>query len=193
MANKKICFSKKIVFSSIYKNITTLSFLILLLLNATAQKTIPLNDNTPVTENGITYSYNITNEKTKAVKGEDYDRFEITVTVINNSGCIKMFPFKINEKGELDNTGTMLAEFKVLNATGKRLTAKSAKLESKKILQTVKIESVTLPNNTNGIVQAVVGYGIKNGEIIKRNIIVIVPKSERPNVMCNAITIPDLL
>jgi hypothetical protein len=170
-----------------------LLLVIIVTTRAKAQKSIPLTENIAVVENGLTYSYVINNEQNKSVKGEDYDRFEITVMIINNSGCNKVFPFKLNEKGELDTEANKLANFTITNATGKRLTSKAAKVDAKKIMQTVKVENIIIPNNPSGIMQATIGYGIKNNETIKRNIIVIVAKGQRPNVICDALHIPDVL
>jgi hypothetical protein len=158
-----------------------------------AQNTFELVENIPINENGLNIGYTIVNEKNKSVKGEDFDRFEIELFVTNKSGANKIFPFKINKVGQIDETDNyILAEFKVKNATGKRLTSKGAKVEPKAIRTLVKIDERLLKNPINkGLVEGVIGYGISNNESVRKTIIVILPKGEKPNVICNTFYLPE--
>jgi hypothetical protein len=158
-----------------------------------AQKIVTLNENETITDNGLEYGYLITNEKNKSVKGEDYDRFELELFVTNKSGCTKVFPFKTNNLGQIsEDNNYILADFNVQNATGKRLTAKSGKVEATALRTMVKVDGiVTQSGNNNGFVQALIGYGIRNNAYLKKNIIVIIPKGERPKITCKTMYLPE--
>lgn len=156
-----------------------------------AQSTVNLTENTPVTNNGLEYGYTIKNESNKSVKGEDFDRYVVELYVTNKSGCQKIIPLQFDKEGKIDDDKNTIAEFNVINATGKRLTSKKGKIAAKKITQTVKVD-VPIPGNVEGITQATLGFGIKNGESITSSIIVIVPKGQRPNVTGKLNFIPDI-
>src|SRR5258705_2666460 len=92
-----------------------------------SQQVVDLEQGKPYGYNGLEYGYYITNEQSKEVKGEDYERYEINLTVTNNSGCLKLIPLKSNWSGSTGSTNSqddvMIAEFNCTNATGKRLTS----------------------------------------------------------------------
>jgi hypothetical protein len=170
------------------KKYLVLALAFLFQLSTMAQKVVELTENTPVTENDLEYGFFITNEKNKSVKGEDYDRFELELYVNNKSSCIKIFPFKTNNLGQIDdNASYILADFTVQNATGKRLTSKSGKVEAQPWYTMVKA------NNQATVTQGMVGYAIKIGQSLTKKIIVIVPKGERPKINCKMSYIPQLL
>ena len=148
-----------------------------------AQSVVDLNENEGYKDNGLEYGYYISNESNKSVKGEDYDRYEVVLYVNNKSGCIKMIPFRtsvLNSSSE----ETVLADFTIKNATGKRLTAKSGKVNAKPFYAYVKLNDGTKVN-------AQAGYAVKNGESITNKIIVIVEKGQKPKVNCRLVYIPD--
>src|SRR6478672_8402253 len=84
--------------------------------SANSQQVIELQENTPYQYNGLEFGYFITNEKSKEVKGEDYDRFELNLYVSNKSGSIKLFPFTTGTPQ--DEEEIAIAEFSCKNATG---------------------------------------------------------------------------
>ncbi len=180
-----IIFTKKLMKKLIFTIAVAITYI-----NGIAQKTHLLQENIFVVENGLNYGYTIKSERTKEVKGEEYDRFEIEVLVTNNSGCNKSFPLQLKEGKLLTNT-IKLAEFSVKNATGKRLTSKGAKIEAEKIMQLVKVEQVQIAGNNEGIVNAVIGFGVRNAQTIRKTLTVIVPKGQRPDVTCTSFNIPD--
>jgi hypothetical protein len=156
-----------------------------------AQQIIELQENTPYSYNGLEYGYFITNEKSKEVKGDDYDRYEINLYVMNKSGGIKLFPFTSNSvQSEEEVT---VAEFSCRNATGKRLTAKNGKVNAMPWFTQVKVNDDTPGSKSKyKFINAQVGYAIKNGQTISNKIIVIVPKGERPKLTCRTVYFPEV-
>ena len=162
------------------KLIFTLSIGAIASLGAWAQGQYDLAENDPVIVNGIEYGFNIRNERKKEVKDEEYNRFEITVYTTNKSGCTKlMFPKQTLFGLENQNK---LADFDCLNATGKRLTSKTASISAKPFYApyttTIKGSDGKDVSNT---VSVQVGHAFRNGESLTSNFIVIVPQGERPN------------
>ncbi len=154
--------------------------------NAFAQL-IDLQEKQTVTENGFEYGYLIKNEQTKSVKGDEYSRYEITLFITNKSGCTKLYENReksmITERG-----GNKLAIFDCLNATGKRLTAKTASVDAKDFYASAKFKIGDKEETRN----AKVGFVFRNGETLRNNIIVIVPLNERPKISCNINSLLEL-
>lgn len=157
------------------------------------QQVVNLAENTPYAYNGLDYGYYITNEKNKEVKGEDYDRFEIELYVTNKSGCTKIIPFRsFSQSGASSGSDDVLvAQFNCTNATGKRLTAKSGKVEAKPFYTQIKVYDENAQSKYR-MTNAQIGYAIRNGQTISSRIIVIVPKGERPSFNCKIIYLPEL-
>jgi hypothetical protein len=134
----------------------------------------------PATVNGIEYGYAIRNESKKDVGNKGtFSRYEITVYVANKSGCTKlMFP-KQTAFG-LQNQD-LLANFDCQNATGARMTSKSATVRARPFM----VPYSTTTKNAEGktvttTVQVQAGHILDNGETISDNIIVLVPDGELP-------------
>ena len=145
-----------------------------------------IDENKPVVVNGIEYGYTIRNEQTKSAKGEEYGRFELTLYATNQSGCTKLYSDRNSFlSGDALN---LIASFNCTNANGKRLTAKSGTVKARDFYVNAKV-------NENGkeVSQSVkAGYIFRNGETIKNNIIVLVPKGERPVINCAPNNLPEL-
>ncbi len=160
-----------------------------------AQQVVDLQDNIPYEYNGLQYGYYITNETSKEVKGENYDRYEVNLYVTNKNNCIKMIPLSYNSPGSSGSgSGTaevQLAEFSCTNATGKRLTAKKGSVAAKPWYTNVRIPDETTKEKYK-TVYAQVGYAIRSGQTFSTRIIVIVPKGEKPKLNCRLIYIPDV-
>jgi len=157
---------------------------------SSAQQVEELTEGTPAENNGLKYSFYITNEKNKEIKGEDFDRYEVEISVTNNSGCMKILPLRSG-----GNTGSkdevVIAEFNCVNATGKRLTAKKGTVAARPWYTTVRVPDETVRDKYR-MMNAQVGYAIRIGQTISSRIIVIVPKGERPKFNCRMIYIPEL-
>ncbi len=155
-----------------------------------AQSSYNLEEGKPFVLNGLEYGYEIRNERKKGIKKEEFDRFEINAFVINKSGCIKlMFPKqKLLGLDYLD----VMAEFDCINATGKRLTSKSAKVKAREFntpytYTTKGADGKDFRNN----VTVRVGNMLKNGETIYNNFTVILPEGERPNMKVRIIDVEE--
>ncbi len=165
------------------QKITLFLLLVTVFYNGNAQAVADLTENTPYKNNGLEYGFYVSNERSKEVKGEDYERYEVILYVNNNSSCAKIIPMRNSLLGT-NSDETLLADFTVKNATGKRLTAKSGKLNAKPWYTQVKLSDGTK-------VQAQAGYILRIGESITNKIIVIVPKGERPNINCRMVNIQE--
>ena len=159
-----------------------------------AQQVVNLEEGSSYSQNGLEYGYYISNESSKEVKGEDYERYEINLTVTNNSGCLKLIPFKAGWNGSGSTTSeddVMIAEFNCTNATGKRLTAKKGSVKAKPWYSNVRIPDESTKDKYKTI-HAQVGYALRNGQTATTRIIVIVSKGERPKVNCRIIYFPEV-
>ena len=161
-------------------------------ITAISQQIVELEENTPYTYNGLEYGYYISNEASKEVKGEDYERYEINIYVINKSGCVKMMPLRSGSSSSSSSKDeVMIAEFNCKNATGKRLTAKKGAVAAKPWYVTARVPDETSKDKFKNI-NAQVGYAIRNGQTLTTRVIVIVPKGEQPVVNCRIIYLPDI-
>lgn len=158
-----------------------LSFLIVVFLFsfcANAQVT-QLEEKKTETYNGIELGYYIRNEQEKTVKDEEYSRFEITFYAINKSGCSKIFLDRASISSSQEQA-SLIVSFSCLNANGKRFTSKGASVKAKEFYINVKVKEDGKDVNRS----AKAGYIFRNGETLSNNIIVLVPKGERPKVQC---------
>jgi hypothetical protein len=175
----------------------TVSLLAIILFGLTlnAQQVVNLEEGKPNAYNGLEYGYYISNERSKEVKGEDYERYEISLTVTNNSGCLKLIPFKSGWTASTGSTSSedevMIAEFNCTNATGKRLTSKKGAVSAKPWYSNVRIPDESTKDKYKTI-SAQVGYALRNGQTVTSRIIVIVPKGERPKMNCRIIYLPEV-
>lgn len=150
--------------------------------NSFSQNSFDLEEGKPYLYNGIEYGFEIRNERKKDIKKEEFARYEIRAYITNKSGCTKlMFPRQTLLLG-LDYQDVM-AEFDCLNATGKRLTAKSAKVKAREFTApytytTKGTDGKDIRNN----VSVRVGNMLKNNETIYNNFTVILENGERPNM-----------
>jgi hypothetical protein len=153
--------------------------------SAQAQLT-DLEEKKSVTIDGIEYGYIIKNEQTKAAKGEEYGRFEITLYATNKSGCTKLFADRSSAYSS--DAANLLATYNCVNANGKRLTAKSGMVKARDFNVNVKMKEGD--KDVTRWVKA--GYMFRNGETLKTNIIVLVPLNERPVINCSPNALPEL-
>ncbi|GAB2836555.1 hypothetical protein [Ferruginibacter profundus] len=145
-----------------------------------------LEEKKPETVDGIEYGYYIKNEQTKSVKDEEYGRFEITLYATNKTGCTKLYAEKTSLLSS--EASNLIAAFNCTNANGKRLTAKSGSVKARDFYLNAKVQE-----NGKEITKTVkAGYIFRNGETLKTNIIVLVPKGERPVVQCTINNLPEL-
>lgn len=167
------------------------SLLVFMIITLTgfAQQVVNLEENVPYTYNGLEYGYYITNEASKEIKGEDYERYELNLYVANKSGCLKLIPFR--SAATANKEDVQVAEFNCTNATGKKLTSKKGSVNAKPWYTNVKIPDETVKEKYR-FVSAQAGYAVADGQTLTTRIIVIVPKGERPKLNCRIIYLPDV-
>jgi opacity protein-like surface antigen len=172
---------KKLLFASLF---------LVLISAASAQQVVDLNEGTPYVYNGLEYGFYVTNETSKEVKGEDFQRYEINLYVSNKNGCLKLIPFRNDWNAGTDEAVTV-AEFNCTNATGKRMTAKKGNVGAKAFYANVRVRD-EITKDKYRTIWAQVGYAILNGQTVTTKITVIVPKGERPKMNCRLINLPDV-
>ena len=168
-----------------------LSIIVIILLisySSFSQQIVDLEENEPYAYNGFEYGFYISNERSKEVKGDDYERYEVNLYITNKSGCLKLIPFK--SSSTKPDEEIVVGEFNCKNATGKRLTAKAGKINAKAWYSQVKLYDESQSSKYR-FVNAMVGYAIRNGETLTTKIIVIVPKGEKPKMSCRTIYLPE--
>jgi hypothetical protein len=166
--------------------ISFLAGLLLFVLPVCAQIT-ELEEKKPETLNGVEYGWYIRNEQQKNVKDEEYSRFEITLYATNKSGCSKIF-LERNTGSTSSEQQSLVATYSCLNANGKRFTAKGGSVKAKEFYVNVKLKE----NDKDVTRSAKAGYIFRNTETITNNIIVLVPKGERPKIQCMVNTLNEL-
>lgn len=149
-------------------------------------QTFDLEEKKTVEQEGIEYGYIIKNEQIKSSKGEEYSRYEITLFATNKSGCTRLYPDRTSYQSA--DAPNLLAIFTCSNANGKRLTAKSGQVKARDFYVNVKVTEKE--KEVTKSVKA--GYIFRNGESLRENIIVLVPKGERPLIQCTANYLPEL-
>src|SRR5678810_628414 len=110
---------------------------------SSSQQIVDLEENAPYSYNGFEYGFYISNERSKEVKGDDFERYEVNLYITNKSGCNKLIPFK-NSSSKPDEE-IVVGEFNCKNATGKRFTAKTGKINAKAWYSPVSYTHLTLP------------------------------------------------
>ncbi len=145
-----------------------------------------IEEKNAVVQNGFEYGYLIKNEQVKNVKSAEYNRFEITLYISNKSGCTKLYADR--QKSLSNDDPNLFSTFTCNNANGKRLTAKSATIKVNTFY--VDVKQTVNGKETYSSVKA--GYIFRNGETLKTNIIVLVPKDERPKIQCMVNYLPEL-
>jgi hypothetical protein len=135
-----------------------------------AQNVLELTEDKPSASNGIEYSYTVRNERTE----DTYSRYEVTIMAQNKGGCMLIYFKKAGDElnSIFEGDPSAIARFECTNATGKRLTSKGAN---------VKAKAFKVPYTQNGTtIQVEGGYLLKNNGKVSNDLIVIVPKGERP-------------
>ena len=151
-----------------------------------AQQTIELNETKPTNFEGLELGYTIRNEQNK----DDYSRYEVSVFITNKTGCHKFYltddRFQNIFSRDYTEPGVM-AVFDCSNATGKRLTSKSASAKAKPFFVSVPIPETRDGKTTTTTRKVQGGFALRNGESVGNDFIVIVPLGERPKFKCRIV------
>lgn len=149
-------------------------------------QTFGIEEKTPYTDNGFEYGYIIRNEQIKKAGDEEYSRYELTFYIANKSNCNKIYR---DRPGGYSYEGpNLLATFNCRNANGKRLTSKSGHVKARDFYISIKRKE----GNKEFTESVKAGYIFRNGETLRDNVIVLVPKGERPDISCT-VNMPDEL
>ncbi|MCU0403012.1 MAG: hypothetical protein MUE99_00555 [Chitinophagaceae bacterium] len=162
---------KKIFFLIIL--VTSVSYL-------SAQNRRPVEEDKPITVDGIELGYIITEEDSRTAGKEEFSRFKITFYA-NNGGCSRVYRLRENNSSDLPTN--LVASFYVRNANGKRMTSRDVQLTANSWYVAVK----TTEKNAEGkdvekVREMMAGYIFRVGDHLEESITALVPLGERPKV-----------
>lgn len=144
---------------------------------ALAQAMANLTEDKPYIENGIEYSYSITNARDE----KDYSRFEVSIFARNKSGCQLIYLNRGEVAQAFDGDPAAVARFECINATGRRLTSKGANLRARPFsVPYAQPNKGADGKTTYTTIRVPAGFLLRNGETLANNIIVITPLGEKP-------------
>jgi len=160
---------------------------LLLFQNIYAQQNEAITDSMPYSKDGLEIGYRILTNTTKEVgdKG-DFSRFEINCFLMNKTEDPKIIFYKSSGfwgSNENESSVDDVVKFECLNATGARLTSKTALLEARACFTEAWVDE---KDCTNGKTirkkkSVQIGYFIPPGATISKKIIVIVPLNQKPD------------
>ncbi len=158
---------------------------VLFSLKTFAQQTqvIPVSESLPITVNGLQAGYTI-KETEPDSKKDNQVKYKIYFYLTNTTSEAKIMYKKQGFMGHLGPLSNVIALFKCDNATGARMTNKTASME----LQVCKIEALVddIDCGTGKPVQnkklVDIGFWIKPGETVSKTFPLYVPVNEKPNI-----------
>mgnify|MGYP006138636005 CR=1 FL=1 len=154
-----------------------------------AQAMFNVGEEKPYIENGIEYSYAITNARDE----KDYSRYEVSLFARNKSGCQLIYLNRGQIATLFDGDPAAVARFECINATGKRLTSKGANLRARSFSIPYRQPVVGADGKTTyNTIQVPAGFLLRNGETISNSIIVITPLGEKPSFKVRIQNFSDL-
>jgi hypothetical protein len=158
--------------------------LLLITARLCAQQSHHVTDKEPAVINGLHVGYNIKSHEVKTVgdKG-DFSRYAVRFYATNTTSEPKIILYK-EGLGHYTYGADHLVQFNCLNATGARLTSKSATILAPPCDVTAMVDDKEC--GTNKVVRnkrkVQIGYWIKPGQTLSTDVILIVPLNEQPNV-----------
>lgn len=151
-----------------------------------AQASYSVSDSLPIIQNGLQIGYNITNQSEKEVGSKgNFSRYVIVFYVTNTTGEAKIILHKPGWNLLNSDVSANIVQFDCINATGARLTAKTATIAAKQCNIIASVEDKDCSNNNKTVHNqrpVDIGYWIQPGETISNKQIMIVPLNERPNM-----------
>ena len=149
-----------------------------------AQQTYHVTDTHPAVVNGLEMGFSVKSKEEKSVgdKG-NFSRYALRFYITNTTSEAKLILYK-QGLNLLGNVSDQLVQFNCKNATGARLTTKSALLNAEPCMLAAMVEDKECGSNkvvkNKRMVQ--VGFWIKAGQTISTDGIVIVPLNQQPDV-----------
>lgn len=160
---------------------------------ATAQQSKAITEDSPVTEDGIEYGYAIKNATVREVSNKDFSRYEVTFYASNKSACSRVILFGQN-LSLWESENRTLARFDCLNASGARLTSKTAEVSAKAMFVQARVSTRDEKGKPVVETQKVqVGYHLGNGETVEQTVIFIVPLHAKPEIRLRIINSASVL
>jgi hypothetical protein len=149
--------------------------------SAIGQTYVDLSLDKPYEYEGFEYAVELRNENTKMVKKDEFSKFELRAYVRNVSNYTRLFiPSNSILDGEPDN---LIAKIEVLNATGKRLSAKDSKLYARSYTVPYDIKSKNAEGKeVKQTVQVPAGFILRAGDMVNDNFTVFLPLGEQPKL-----------
>jgi hypothetical protein len=146
------------------------------------QQFIPITDSAPAFTHGLKAGYIITGESEKEVgKKGNFSRYKIRFYITNTTGETRVL--RDREMPHPNQSGALLVRFACLNATGARLTSTECSISASPFNGEEWAESKDSHGNNIRVKRVVnLGYGIRPGESISANTIMIVPLDQRPQI-----------
>ncbi|MDX2049126.1 MAG: hypothetical protein SFU87_20230 [Chitinophagaceae bacterium] len=170
--------------------------LIAVLSNVTllAQSVFTIEENKPVEIDGIEYGFIINNESKREVGDRGtFSRYEVTAYALNKSNCSRIILYS-NYSSLYSSDENAMARFDCTNATGYRLTSKSATLRMGTFYVPVKKEFKDDKGKTQITTENVqAGYIFRKGQTIRDKFTVIVPLNEKPAIQCSILNSGNVL
>lgn len=169
------------------KVFTLISLICLLTVSAFAQppQSYPITDTNPLNMNGLQIGYGLNSEEVKAVSDKgDFSRFSVKFYVTNTTGEAKLILRNNGFNLFGNDVSPQIAQYTCTNATGARLTSKTALLEAPAARIIAAVEDKDPGSNKTVINKRLVdiGFWIRPGETISTNEIMIVPLNQKPNM-----------
>jgi hypothetical protein len=164
------------------KNLLSTTLLLLCVSRLWAQQAYVVTDKQPGLVDGLEFGYTIKSAEVKAVSDKgNFSRYSLKFYVTNTTNQSKIILYK-QGLNILNNVSDKLVQFNCLNATGARLTTKSAIINAApcNVLALVEDKATGKVDPNKRFVQ--IGYWIKAGETISTSAIVIVPQNELPDM-----------
>ncbi len=165
----------------------TVFIILLFLMNMqyiSAQQAIAVTDSAPAIVNGLTIGYRVKSAEEKEVKDKgNFSRYNMQFYISNTSGEAKIILYKQGFT-LLNDISADLVRFDCSNATGARLTNKTATLQAApcNILADVEDKDCSSNKTVHNKRFVQIGYWIKPGQTISSNSIMIVPLNEQPRI-----------
>jgi hypothetical protein len=156
--------------------------------SASAQEFRDVPENKSVIIDGVEYFYEITNES----KVKEYNRFEVTISAKNVSGCQLIYINQNKILSFFEGDPSAIARFECINANGKRLTSKGGNLKARPFYVPYSRTEKTADGKTRTINENIQGgYIFPHGRTISNSFIVLTDEG-RPKFKVRTQNFTDL-
>ena len=178
---------KKITMKKLIFSITIISLLSIFKASYSQEFTDVL-ENKAVNIDGVDYFYIITNES----KVKEYNRFEVTISAKNVSGCQLIYINQNKILSFFEGDPSAIARFECINANGKRLTSKGGNLKAKPFYVPYSRTEKTADGKTRTINENIQGgYIFPHGRTISNSFIILTDEG-RPRFKVRTQNFTDL-